>query len=147
MTRYFEDFEAGTVRQFGSFSLSEDEIVEFATQYDPQYLHTDPVAAADGPFGGLIASGWQTGLECMRLVVEGLLGPADSMGAIGLEELSWPAPVRPGDVIEVENEILETRPSSTRSDRGYVRNRTVASHDGEPVLTWVAVNIIGTRDR
>ena len=83
----------------------------------------------------------------MRLLVEGMLGPADSMGALGLEELSWPAPVRPDDVVEVRNEILETRPSSTRDDRGYVRNETVGTHDGEPVISWIGVNVIGRRGR
>lgn len=145
MTLYLEDFDAGTVRQLGDFSLTEADIVAFAEQYDPQGIHVDPAAAADGPFGGLIASGWQTAGECMRLVVEGMLGHADSMGAIGLEELSWPAPVRPGDTVSVENEILEVRPSGTRDDRGYVRNRTVGTVDGEPVISWIGVNVIGRR--
>lgn len=146
MTLYFEDFEEGTVRDLGSFTLSEQEIREFAEQYDPQPLHVDPAAAQESVFGGLIASGWHTAAACMRLLVDGMLGQADSMGAIGLEELSWSAPVRPGDTIHVENEIIEVRPSGSRDDRGYVKNRTVGRHDAEPVITWVGVNVIGRRD-
>ncbi|MFB6360939.1 MAG: MaoC family dehydratase [Halobacteriales archaeon] len=145
-TRYLEDFEAGTVRELGSFTLTAKEIVAFAERYDPQPLHADPEAAEELAFGGLIASGWHTAARCMRLLVEGLLAEAASMGAVGLEELTWSAPVRPGEEVHVENEILEVRPSDSRDDRGYVRNRTVGRVDGEPVITWVGVNIIGRRD-
>lgn len=146
MTLYFEDFEPGTTRQLGSFSLSEEEIIEFAEQYDPQPFHVDPAAARESVFGGLVASGWQTAGMCMRLLVEGMVGDAASMGAIGLDELTWSAPVRPGDSIYVENEILAVRPSSSRDDRGYVRSRTVGRRGGEPVISWVGVNIIGRRE-
>lgn len=147
MTLYLEDIEEGTVRELGSFSLSEAEIIEFAERYDPQPLHVDPEAAEELAFGGLIASGWQTASACMRLVVDGLLADAASMGAIGVEELRWHAPVRPGEEIHVENEVLEVSPSESRDDRGYVRSRTVGRRDGEPVITWVAVNVFGRRDR
>ncbi len=145
-TVYFEDIEEGQVRDLGSFSLTAGEIIDFAEQYDPQPLHTDEAAAADSIYGGLIASGWHTACMCMRLLVDGLLGPADSMGASGLDELSWHAPVRPGQTIHVSNEILGTRPSGSRDDRGYVKNETVGVDDaGEPVITMVANNIIGRR--
>ncbi len=145
-TRYLEDFEAGTVRELGSFSLTAEEIVSFAERYDPQPLHVDPEAAEQLAFGGLIASGWHTAARCMRLLVEGVLADAASMGAVGLEELTWSAPVRPGEEIHVEHEILEVRPSDSHDDRGYVRNRTVGRVDGEPVISWVGVNVIGRRD-
>lgn len=145
-TLYFEDIEEGQVRDLGSFSLSVEEIMAFAEQYDPQDLHVDEAAAADSIYGGLIASGWHTACMCMRLLVEGLLGPAESMGASGLDELSWHAPVRPGQTINVTNEIIETRSSGSREDRGYVKNKTVGvDEDGEPVITMVANNIIGRR--
>lgn len=147
MTLYLEDFKEGTVRELGSFSLTEDEIVAFAERYDPQPLHVDPGAARELAFGGLIASGWHTAAACMRLLVDGILADAASMGAIGLEELTWLAPVRPGDAVHVENEILEVRPSDSRNDRGYVRNETVGRHDGDPVISWVGVNVIGRRNR
>lgn len=143
-TLYFEDIEEGTVRELGDFTLSAREIKAFANEYDPQAFHTDEAAAAESIYGGLIASGWHTACMCMRLLVEGLLGPADSMGASGLEELSWHAPVRPDQTIHVTNEILETRASGSREDRGYVRNRTVGvDSDGNRVITIVANNIIG----
>lgn len=143
--RYFEDFEAGSVRELGSFTLSAAEIVEFAEQYDPQPLHTDPEAAEELAFGGLIASGWHTAAACMRLVVDGVLADAASMGALGLDELRWPAPVRPGDEVTVEVEVLDVRPSESRDDRGYVRNRVVGRVGEQPVLTWEGTNIIGRR--
>jgi len=146
MTLHLEDFEAGTVRDLGSFSLSADEIIDFAERYDPQPIHVDPGAAPELAFDGLIASGWHTAAACMRLLVEGLLQDAASMGAIGLKELTWSAPVRPGDTIHVENEILAVRPSDSRDDRGYVRNRTVGRRQEETVISWVGVNVIGRRE-
>lgn len=146
MTIYFDDLETGETRELGSFALTEREIVAFAERYDPQPIHVDADAAAASMFGGIIASGWHTAAECMRLLVDGWLGDAASMGAVGLEELSWRAPVRPGDAVAVENEILELRASESRDDRGYVRNRTVGRCDGEPVISWVGVNVLGRRE-
>lgn len=144
---YFEDVEEGEVRELGSFTLSREEIVEFAERYDPQPIHTDPEFAEAGPYGGLIASGWHTASSCMRLIVEGILADAASMGAIGVDELRWLGPVRPGDTIDVRNEIIETNPSESRDDRGYVRNRTTGTNqDGDDVITMTGVNIIGRRD-
>jgi len=144
---YFEDVEEGQVRDLGTFQLSRDEIVEFAERFDPQPIHTDEEAAEASVFGGLIASGWHTASACMRLIVDGLLIDAASMGAIGVDELRWTAPVRPGQTITVRNEVLETRESESRDDRGYVRNRTVGvNEEGEEVVSMVGVNIIGKRD-
>lgn len=146
-TIYFEDVAEGELREFGSFTLSEAEIIEFGKQYDPQPFHVDPETAEDSFYGGLIASGWHTAASCMRLLGDGFFVDAASMGAIGLESLQWHRPVRPGDTISVSNEILETRASESRDDRGYVKNRTVGENeDGEPVITWTATNILGRRD-
>lgn len=143
---YYEDFEEGQVRDLGTFTLTRDEIVEFAEQFDPQPIHVDEAAAEASVFGGLIASGWHTASACMRLIVESILADAASMGALGVDELRWKAPVRPGDTIEVRNEVLETRDSESRDDRGYVRNETVGvNKDGEVVISMVGVNIIGKR--
>jgi len=145
-TIYLEDVEAGETRELGTFTLSEEEIVAFAEQYDPQPIHVDPAAAADSIYGGVIASGWHTGASCMRLLVDGFLADAASMGALGAEELRWPNPTRPGDTISVRNEILEVRPSESRDDRGYVRNRTVGENrDGEVVIEWTATNVLARR--
>lgn len=146
-TIYFEDVADGEVREFGSFTLSEAEIIEFGEKYDPQPLHVDPQAAEDSLYGGLIASGWHTAVSCMRLLVDGFFVDAASMGATGMDGLQWHKPVRPGDTISVSNEILETRASESRDDRGYIKNRTVGENeDGEPVITWTATNILGRRD-
>ena len=144
---YFEDVETGEVRDLGSFTLSRDEMLEFAERYDPQPFHVDEGAAEESIFGGLIASGWQTAAACMRLMVDGFLGDVASMGSPGVEELTWSAPVRPGDEIRVENEVLDVRPSETRDDRGYVKNRTTGyGADGEPVVSWVGTNILARRN-
>ena len=145
MTRYLEDFEAGTVRELGSFTLSEAEIVGFAEKYDPQPLHVDPEAAEELAFGGLIASGWHTAAACMRVVVDEVLADAASMGALGLDELRWPAPLRPGEEVRVSVELLDVRPSESRDDRGYVRNRVEGRTGEDTVLVWVATNVIGRR--
>ena len=144
---YFEDVEEGEVRELGTFTLSRDEILEFAERYDPQPIHVDEAAAEASIFGGLIASGWQTAAACMRLMVDGFLGDAASMGSPGVEELTWTAPVRPEDEIRVGNEVLDVRPSESRDDRGYVRNRTVGYDEGgEPVVSWVGTNILARRE-
>lgn len=146
-TIYFEDVEAGEVRELGSFQLTRQEIVSFAERYDPQSIHTDEAAAAEGPFGGLIASGWHTAAACMRLLVDGFLGDAASLGSPGLEELQWVQPVRPGQEISVQNEVLETRASESRGDRGYVKNRTVGlDAEGNEVIAWTGTNILARRD-
>lgn len=146
-TTYFEDVEEGEVREFGSFTVSEAEIVEFAEQYDPQPFHVDPEAAEESFYGGLIASGWHTACCCMRLLVDGFFADAASMGATGLESLHWYKPVRPGDNIHVSNEIVDVRVSESRDDRGYIKNRTVGENEaGEEVIAWTATNILARRD-
>ena len=142
---YFEDLEEGQRRELGSYTVPEDEMMEFARRYDPQPIHVDEEAAQDSIFGGVIASGWYTASVCMRLLADEFLNEAASMGALGLDKLRWQNPVRAGDTLTVSNEILETRPSESRDDRGYVRNKTVAyNQDGEEVLVWVATNIFAS---
>src|SRR6188472_4405680 len=119
--RYFEDFEPGEVLELGSRTVTEDEIIEFARQFDPQPFHLDPEAAADSVFGGLIASGWHTGAMWMRLYVDNMLGSASAQGSPGVEELRWLAPVRPGDTLHGRLTVLETTASERRPDRGTVR--------------------------
>ena len=120
---YFEDFAAGQVHELGSHTVSEEEIISFARQWDPQPFHIDPAAAARSVFGGLIASGWHTGAMWMRLYVDSVLGGPSSQGSPGIEELRWLAPVRPGDTLHGRLTVLETTPSERRSDRGTVRIR------------------------
>ncbi len=104
--RTFEDYVAGTVFELGSIAVSEKEIVEFGERYDPQYLHVDRERAEKGPFGGLIASGWQTTAMIMRLFVENFLPDAASLASPGIDEVRWLKPVRPGDVLRVRVNVL-----------------------------------------
>jgi acyl dehydratase len=141
--RYFEDYVPASVWELGSVSVSEAEIVEFARSYDPQPFHTDAVAALDGPFGGLIASGWQTCVLSMQRFVPGYLSAASSLGSPAIDELRFPAPVRPGDRLSVVATVLDARESSTRPDRGIVRTQLRSfTADGVLVLSMIIVNLI-----
>lgn len=129
---YFEDFKVGQV--FGSarsIRVEKDEIIAFAKKYDPQFFHLDEEAARHSIFGGLVASGWLTAALTMRLLTEREAKPAGGSIGLGFEELRWPIPVRPGDELRVESEILDVRPSKSRPDRGVVkmRTRTFNQHD------------------
>jgi acyl dehydratase len=136
---YFEDFEPGQVLDLGSRSVTEDDIVAFARQWDPQPFHVDPEAARDSVFGGLIASGWHTGAMWMRLYVDSLLDGAASMGSPGIEELRWLAPVRPGDTLAGRLTVLEATPSERRADRGTIRIRgEMVNQDGVVVMAMTS---------
>lgn len=146
-TWYFEDYVAGRTVDCGSFSISEAEIIAFAKEYDPQPFHIDPVAAADGPFGGLIASGWHTTSMMMRQLVEHFVSAETGLGAAGVDEVRWPKPVRPGDTLHVRATVLETRRSRSKPDRGIVRSLAeVTNQHGETVMRVTAVNFVRTRD-
>lgn len=144
--RYFEDYVEGDVHRFGDVAVEADEIVAFAERYDPQSIHTDSEAAKHGPFGGLIASGWQTCGLTMRLYVEHYLTHNASLASPGLDELRWLKPVRPGDQLSMKVTVLKATPSRSKPDRGAVTSFIEAFNQaGEPVLTMKVVNIIGRR--
>src|SRR5690606_17077669 len=111
---YFEDLTPGRAFDLGAVTVTEDEIVEFATRFDPQPFHVDPAAAAESPFGGIIASGWHTCAMCMRLLVDGLMNQTISLGSPGVEQIRWLAPVRPGDRLSARTTVEDARPSSTK---------------------------------
>jgi len=137
--RFFEDFEPGQVYELGSRTVTAADIIAFAREWDPQPFHTDPEAAAESVFGGLIASGWHTGAMWMRLYVDSLLGGPASQGSPGIEELRWLAPVRPGDTLHGRLTVLETRPSERRPGRGTVRIRgEMENQEGVTVLSLVS---------
>jgi acyl dehydratase len=147
VTRYFEDYVPGTAVDCGSFSLSEAEIIAFAKEYDPQPFHVDPVGAKDGPFGGLIASGWQTTSLMMRQLVDYYVSPESSLGAAGVDEIRWPKPVRPGDSLRVRATVLEARRSASKPDRGIVKSLAeLTNQDGDLVMKATAINFILLRD-
>ncbi|TAM73463.1 MaoC family dehydratase [bacterium] len=145
--RYFEDYVPGSTFEYGPVEISETEIVDFAKRYDPQYIHTDPAAAAAGPFGGLIASGWQTAAIVMRLFVDHYLSHVASIASPGIDELRWTKPVRPGDRLQVRLTVLEAKRSSSKPDRGMVRSLIeVLNQDGEIVMTLKPMNLLRCRD-
>ncbi|HEX5454447.1 MAG TPA: MaoC family dehydratase [Stellaceae bacterium] len=144
--RWFEDYPAGAVFTAGEIRVGAADIVEFARKYDPQAMHTDPAAAAAGPFGGLIASGWQTGALMMRMFADNFLSPASSIASPGLDELRWLKPVRPGDVLSLRVTILEARPSRSKPDQGVVRSLVeVLNQRGETVMSLKPISLIRRR--
>ena len=147
MTRYFEDYVPGLTVDCGSFSMSEAEIIAFAKEYDPQPFHVDPVGAKDGPFGGLIASGWHTKSMMMRQLVEHYVSPESSLGAAGVDEIRWPRPVRPGDTLHVRATVLEARRSASKPDRGIVKSLAeLTNANGDLVMKVSAINFIRLRN-
>jgi acyl dehydratase len=144
--RYFEDYVPGAVFEYGQFPVTEAEIVEFARRFDPQPMHVDPEAAAQGRFGGLIASGWHTAAMMMRLFADNVLSKVASLASPGIDELRWLQPVRPGDVLRIRVTVLEATPSRSRPDRGMVRTLVeVLNQRGEAVMTLKPMNIIRRR--
>jgi acyl dehydratase len=144
--RYLEDYEPGEVYTYGRVELDEASIVAFARLYDPQPFHIDPRAAAAGMYGGLIASGWQTVAVTMRMLVDHVISPASSLGSPGCDELRWLKPVRPGDSLAVRIEILSTRRSRSKPDRGLVSNQLeILNQRDEVVMTLRTVLLLKAR--
>ena len=145
--RYLEDYVPGAVYEYGSVTVSEAEILDFARAFDPQPIHTDLEFAARGPFGGLIASGWHTAGIMMRMLVDHYLSRVASLASPGLDELRWPAPVRPGDSLRLRATVVEARRSRSKPDRGLVRTQSeLINQNDEIVLRVTAMNIIGARN-
>ena len=118
---YFEDFSVGDTFELGSKQMSEEEIITFARQFDPQPFHVDPERAKESFFGGLVASGWHTTAIFMRLFVDGLLNKSASLASPGVDEVRWVRPVRPGDMLRARFTVLESTPSRSRPNMGVVR--------------------------
>jgi acyl dehydratase len=138
VTLYLEDFTAGQTHSTGTLRVDAEAIKAFARQFDPQPFHLDEEAAGSSLFGGLAASGWHTAALTMRLLVDSEMKPAGGIVGAWAEELKWPRPVRPGDELRVEVEILEVRASRSRPGQGFVKCRsTTLNQDGEPVQQLV----------
>jgi acyl dehydratase len=146
MTKYLEDFREGDIWRSAPVVIGEDEMIAYARANDPQAIHIDPDAAGKGPFGGIIASGWQIAALSMRLFVEaGGHGDAPIIG-IGVDELRWKQEVRPGDTLRTSREIIEVRRSTSKPDRGVIRTRvSVVNQRDEIVMTYVALGQVRAR--
>lgn len=133
---WWEDFKVGDAAEMGRHTFSEEEILRFGREFDPQAFHADPEAAKDTFFGGIIASGWHTCSVAMRAMVDSYLRRAASLGAPGVDEIRWPKPVRPGDTLVFRREVLAARASATRPGVGLVKHRWEATNQrGELVMT------------
>lgn len=142
---YFEDLAVGQTFATGTITVEPEMIKAFAAEFDPQPFHMDEAAARGSLFGGLVASGWHTAALTMRLLVGGELRIVGGLIGMGAEELRWPQPVRPGDVLRVQSEVLGLRPSKSQAGRGIVRLRsTTLNQEAQPVMVQV-VNVIVPR--
>ena len=138
---HYEDFQAGQIFPLGTHVLTADEIMDFAHEYDPQPQHLDANAETD-ILGGHAASGWHLCALAMRMMVDGLFIRSTSMGAPGVDELQWRKPVRAGDTLRLESEVLDTRASS-KPDRGFVRFRFSMWRDEERVMMFICSVMFG----
>jgi acyl dehydratase len=143
MIQWFDDLTVGTRYKGGEAEVTRDDIKRFAAEFDPQPFHLDEAKARDTIFAGLAASGWHTAALTMRLLVDSELQPAGGIVGAGFDELRWPNPVRPGDVLHVEGEILEVRPSKSRPNQGVVKLKTTTlNQHGQPVQVSVGNLIV-----
>jgi acyl dehydratase len=144
--RYLEDFTPGEVIELGSKTVSEEEILTFAREFDPQPFHVDPERARDSIYGGIIASGWHTIAIFMRLAVDGFFNDTISMGSPGVNEVRWLRPVRPGDTLRARLTMIELTPSRSHPDRGTMRSLAeVFNGQDERVLSMDVLGIVGRR--
>lgn len=129
--RWFEDYAAGEVFEFGAHHVTTEEVIGFASQYDPQFFHIDAEAAKTSPYGGLIASGWMTTAVAMRMMCKHFIPVESALGSPGVEQLRWLLPVRPGDTLRMRASVLDTRRSASKPDRGIVtiRQEMINQHD------------------
>jgi acyl dehydratase len=138
----FADFHVGQVIEAGPYSLNEQDILDFARQWDPQWFHTDPAAAAEGPFKGLIASGWQTCCVAMRLAAQVALAGSESFASPGIDKIRWPHPVRAGEPLRLRAEVTGVRRSAKRPELGVLTWTWQLWHaDGRQALELEATSL------
>lgn len=145
--KYLEDMNVGDHAAFGSYAVTREAVIDFASQYDPQPFHLDDEAAAKTYFGRLSASGWHTCAMTMRMIVDNLTANRHAgLGSPGVDQLRWLKPVYPGDTLRVETVVTEVRPSRTRQDMGSVHSDlTVFNQNDEPVMTMKSVGLVRRR--
>jgi acyl dehydratase len=144
-TRYLEDFAVGQKFGSGTLRMEKERTTSFAAEFDPQPFHLSEAAARETIFGGLVASGWHTAAATMRLLVDGELKIAGGLVGAGFDELRWPRPVRPGDQLHLESEIMEVRVSRSRPDRGLVKVRTTTLNQTGQAVQILVANLVVPR--
>ncbi|GAB5350830.1 MaoC family dehydratase [Qipengyuania sp. 483] len=144
---FYEDLHIGTVRKFGRYEVTRDEVLEFAEKYDPQPFHLDDEAAAQTHFGRLSASGWHTCAMTMRMMVDDITdNQSASLGSPGIDQLRWTKPVYPGDTLRCETELIEKRRSASRPEMGIFKSQVrTFNHNDELVLEMISKALIRTR--
>src|SRR4051794_5975184 len=144
---YFEDLEVGAETDFGSYEVTREEVLEFASKYDPQPFHLSDEEAAKTHFGRMSASGWHTAAMTMSVIARYVVGHKQAgLGSPGIDELRWRKPVYPGDTLHVRGEIIEKTPSRSRPEMGSFRTHTtVTNQHGEPVMTFTSIVLIRRR--
>ncbi len=141
--RYFEDYTAGSVHEFGPIEVQQDEMIAFAQRFDPQEFHINPEASKNSMYGGLIASGWFTSGLMMRLFVDNYLSTIASLGSPGVDNLKWMLPVRPDDQLSIRVKVEETKLSKSKPDRGLVHSFIeVLNQNRKVVMSMKAVNFL-----
>jgi acyl dehydratase len=145
--RYFEDYVAGAVHDFGCISVEEKEVLDFGRRFVPLAYHTDTELAKKSIYGGLIASGWHTAALMMRLYTDNYLSKVANLGSPGCDELKWERPVFPGDDLSIRITVLEKRRSESKPDRGIVRSFVeVLNQKREVVMSVKMVNFVRCRE-
>ncbi len=147
--QYLEDIKVGDKASYGNYHVTREEVLDFASKYDPQPFHLDDDAAAKTHFGKISASGWHTAAMTMAMLVENLKKHKQAgLGSPGLDELRWLKPVYPGDTLRVESEITEVRPSRSRPEMGSIHSTiTVFNQDNVPVMTMKSIGLVATRPK
>jgi acyl dehydratase len=141
---HFEDFHVGDTFELGPLSVTEEEIIAFANQFDPQYFHNDPQRAKGSIFGGLVASGWHIGSLYMRMFFDGVLSKTDSIGSPGIDQVRWLQPVRPNDTLHGRFTILDARASDSRPTMGILRsNCELVNQHNQLVMTFTGIHFVG----
>jgi acyl dehydratase len=143
---HWEDFAAGNIAEYGPRQVTRDEIIAFASEFDPQPIHLDDEAARASMLGGLSASGWHTCSLAMRMIADGILHNAMSMGAPGVDEVRWIVPLRPDESITLRATVLDTRVSRSRPDMGFVKFRfDLINQGGTTIMTMTSSIMLGRR--
>ncbi len=144
--RYFEDFQVGDSFELGPLTVTAEEIITFARQFDPQYFHIDPERAKDSIFGGLVASGCHVMALFMRMFVDGVLGKIESIGSPGVDQIRWLRPVRPDDTLHGRFTVVDVRGSRSRPAMGILRsNCELFNQRNELLMTMIGIHYVGRR--